>query len=96
MPAKIRKTPVFPDLARTCRVAALIAALGAFAVEPQSLTAGEWDDPAAADNPPEPSPQSAPRRGRRSDLVFKDQIIPRWFAGHTRFWYRNDRRGGAR
>ncbi|MCI0379415.1 MAG: S9 family peptidase [Gemmataceae bacterium] len=28
--------------------------------------------------------------------VFKDKITPHWFGDKTRFWYRNDLRGGAR
>src|SRR6266513_5047850 len=28
--------------------------------------------------------------------VFKDRISPHWFANNTRFWYRNDLRGGAK
>src|SRR5262249_52027042 len=31
-------------------------------------------------------------RGR----VFKETITPHWFAGNTRFWYRNDLRKGTR
>jgi dipeptidyl aminopeptidase/acylaminoacyl peptidase len=29
-----------------------------------------------------------------SGKVFKDKITPHWFDGNTRFWYRNDLRGG--
>jgi hypothetical protein len=28
--------------------------------------------------------------------VYKDRIAPHWFAGDTRFWYRNDLKGGTR
>jgi hypothetical protein len=28
--------------------------------------------------------------------VYKDRVTPHWFAGESRFWYRNDLRGGAR
>src|SRR5262245_44926855 len=28
--------------------------------------------------------------------VFKAEITPHWFADNTRFWYRNDLRGGAK
>src|SRR5689334_5281327 len=28
--------------------------------------------------------------------VFKAEITPHWFANNTRFWYRNDLRGGAK
>ena len=41
-------------------------------------------------------PQQSQRRDPASGRVFKDRIAPRWFANNTRFWYRNDLRGGAR
>ena len=41
-------------------------------------------------------PQQGQRRDLASGRVFKDRIAPRWFANNTRFWYRNDLRGGAR
>jgi dipeptidyl aminopeptidase/acylaminoacyl peptidase len=28
--------------------------------------------------------------------VYKDRIVPHWFADDTRFWYRNDLKGGAK
>jgi dipeptidyl aminopeptidase/acylaminoacyl peptidase len=31
-----------------------------------------------------------------ANKVFKARVTPHWFAGSTRFWYRNDLRGGAR
>jgi dipeptidyl aminopeptidase/acylaminoacyl peptidase len=34
--------------------------------------------------------------GQADGRVFKGQITPHWFADNTRFWYRNDLRGGAR
>jgi len=43
------------------------------------------------------SPQQ--RRGRFEQgprRVFKDRVTPHWFANDTRFWYRNDLRGGGR
>ena len=42
---------------------------------------------------------SQERRGRFEQgprRVFKDRITPHWFANNTRFWYRNDLRGGER
>src|SRR5207302_2094133 len=45
---------------------------------------------------PQESPQAAPRRNEGSRRVFKDRITPHWFQNNTRFWYRNDLRGGAR
>jgi hypothetical protein len=37
-----------------------------------------------------------PRSFRPSRGVYKDRITPHWFAGNTRFWYRNDLSGGTR
>jgi dipeptidyl aminopeptidase/acylaminoacyl peptidase len=59
---------------------------------------------------PQPPPRSAlpaawglraaPRRpwwpGAPRPPVYKDRITPHWFADGTRFWYRNDLRGGAK
>src|SRR5436305_548226 len=45
---------------------------------------------------PQESPQAAPRRNEGSRRVFKDRITPHWFQNNTRFWYRNDLRGGAK
>jgi len=42
------------------------------------------------------SPQSVPGRGDGPRRVYKDRLTPHWFAGDTRFWYRNDLRNGAR
>jgi dipeptidyl aminopeptidase/acylaminoacyl peptidase len=33
------------------------------------------------------------RPGRPVEGVYKDRIVPRWLAGNTRFWYRNDLAG---
>ena len=49
-----------------------------------------------ADELPRLSPQETGRRPSRSDLVFKDRIAPHWFHENTRFWYRNDLRGGTK
>src|SRR5437016_859056 len=43
---------------------------------------------------PQESPQATPRRDEGSRRVFKDRIKPHWI--NTRFWYRNDLRGGAK
>lgn len=53
--------------------------------------------------------QAAQAQGTRSDYeramrlgdvtantVFRDRVTPHWFAGNTRFWYRNDLAEGAR
>src|SRR5438477_3702883 len=50
----------------------------------------------AADESSLQSPQNARRPGERSALVFKDRVTPHWFANNTRFWYRNDLRGGIK
>ncbi|MHC4351530.1 MAG: prolyl oligopeptidase family serine peptidase [Planctomycetota bacterium] len=48
----------------------------------------------AADNSRLPQQR---RRGPRSgNRAYKTRIIPHWFAGNTRFWYRNDLRDGER
>jgi dipeptidyl aminopeptidase/acylaminoacyl peptidase len=36
------------------------------------------------------------QRGGQAGGVYKAQIAPHWFHDNTRFWYRNDLRGGAR
>jgi dipeptidyl aminopeptidase/acylaminoacyl peptidase len=45
---------------------------------------------------PGAAPQEAARSGPGPRRVFRDRVTPHWFAGNTRFWYRNDLRGGAR
>src|SRR5262245_47671705 len=49
----------------------------------------EWSD----------DPQDSPQRKRFGPEswrgVYKGKITPNWFDGDTRFWYRNDLRGGA-
>jgi dipeptidyl aminopeptidase/acylaminoacyl peptidase len=45
--------------------------------------------------PPE-SPQSRRRSGGPERGVYKTQLTPHWFAGDTKFWYRNDLPGGAK
>lgn len=40
--------------------------------------------------------RGASRFGGRIEGVYKTQITPNWFADNTRFWYRNDLRGGER
>lgn len=41
-------------------------------------------------------PQQQRRSGRADGRVFKDRLTPHWFHNDTRFWYRNDLRGGAK
>src|SRR5262249_9479296 len=61
--------------------------------------------PALADELPKsvPSPeelQAGYQRGQRGGppraRAYKDRIAPNWFRGDSRFWYRNDLRGGAK
>ncbi len=35
-------------------------------------------------------------RFRAGGKVYRDQVTPHWFADNTRFWYRNDLRGGTK
>jgi dipeptidyl aminopeptidase/acylaminoacyl peptidase len=42
------------------------------------------------------SPQSRRRSGGPERGVYKSQVTPHWFAGDTKFWYRNDLPGGAK
>src|SRR5881628_1838843 len=42
------------------------------------------------------SPQQDSRSPQEPRRVFKDQVTPHWFANDTRFWYRNELRGGAK
>ncbi|HLK56815.1 MAG TPA: prolyl oligopeptidase family serine peptidase [Chthonomonadaceae bacterium] len=44
----------------------------------------------------ESSAQRQPRQNPGGGLVFKDHVTPYWFADNTRFWYRNDLKGGAK
>src|ERR1044071_4689590 len=58
----------------------------------------------AADSAPaDQNPQQQQRRGGPGGRgfgpprgVYKSQIAPHWFQNNTRFWYRNDLRGGAK
>src|SRR5947207_2072840 len=53
-------------------------------------------DDSLFDSPQESPQAAAPRRDEGSRRVFKDRITPHWFQNNTRFWYRNDLRGGAK
>lgn len=55
---------------------------------PQVTNPGEQESPKA--------PQRKGRFGPGSGPVYKARITPHWFADGSRFWYRNDLRGGAR
>src|SRR5205085_2642492 len=49
-------------------------------------------DPARADDSPQQRKKGPPAAGR----VYKDKVTPHWFADETKFWYRNDLKGGAK
>ena len=57
-------------------------------------------DPGLEKYIPSPEQLEAPlqrqRPPARAEGVYKAQLMPHWFADNTRFWYRNDLRGGAR
>src|SRR5262249_24495548 len=40
--------------------------------------------------------QRTQRSGQSGARVYKTRIAPNWFQNNTRFWYRNDLRGGAK
>src|SRR5580765_5836124 len=42
------------------------------------------------------SPQQRRGGGQPDRGVYKARVTPHWFANDTRFWYRNDLRGGAK
>jgi len=51
--------------------------------------------PSKPDGKPLDSPQQRRRRDRNAG-VYKSRVTPHWFAGDTRFWYRNDLSDDAR
>src|ERR1041385_1964772 len=56
-------------------------------------------DPGPADENPQQQQQRRGGGGRRGGPergVYKAAIAPHWFQNNTRFWYRNDLRGGAK
>ncbi|MDB5294107.1 MAG: dap4 3, partial [Phycisphaerales bacterium] len=74
-------------LARRACGAALVAALSAAA----------WADGPATRQVAATSAATAPAERRVSPpRVYRDRVEPNWLPGGTRFWYRNDLRGGAR
>ncbi|HKS37712.1 MAG TPA: hypothetical protein VJW76_11015, partial [Verrucomicrobiae bacterium] len=60
------------------------------------LADGSWEEDALTVGAPEESPQGAPRRDAGPRGVYRDRVTPHWFHENTRFWYRNDLRGGAK
>lgn len=52
--------------------------------------------PATTDNPPASPQQRRGGFGQPERGVYRSRITPHWFTNDTRFWYRNDLRGGAK
>jgi dipeptidyl aminopeptidase/acylaminoacyl peptidase len=73
----------------------ILAALTALAIMFGTVSAGELEKYV-------PTPDQLRDAGRRPQRfgpagpVYKAQITPHWFHDNTRFWYRNDLRGGTR
>jgi dipeptidyl aminopeptidase/acylaminoacyl peptidase len=42
------------------------------------------------------APNQRPRQRQPAARVYRSEIVPHWFADNTRFWYRNDLRGGTK
>src|SRR5437868_3491707 len=42
------------------------------------------------------APYQRQRTPGRQAGVYKDRVVPHWFAGDERFWYRNDLKGGTK
>ena len=58
---------------------------------------GQGPEVEAEGDPSSDSPQQrGGQGGPGAGLVFKDRVTPRWLAGNTRFWYRNDLAGRAK
>src|SRR5206468_7642231 len=49
-------------------------------------------DPARADDSPQQRKKGPPAAGR----VYRNKVTAHWFADETKFWYRNDLKGGAK
>ncbi len=62
---------------------------------PVALAAAGRADRSLSHDSPQDSPQAQPRPDEGSRRVFKDRVSPHWFHDNTRFWYRNDLRGGT-
>ena len=43
-----------------------------------------------------PAPSPEPPTRDHADPPLRDRITPHWFAENSRFWYRNELRGGAK
>ena len=78
-------------MARVLILAALLFPMAAFAAEP-TLPKFAPDARMLEEAYSQAQKRSAAPAGR----VYLDKITPHWLAGNTRFWYRNDLRGGAK
>ena len=56
------------------------------------VTVVAWPGLSRADD----APLQRPRPSGQTPGVYKDRIVPHWFAGDSRFWYRNDLKGGTK
>src|SRR5438128_10568533 len=96
--------PRYPGPLVTMQLAAVVLVLGTMVATPSSRagafrpssTDSSAQENRAADEGARTSPQGARRQGEGAGLVFKDRLTPHWFDHDTRFWYRNDLRGGVR
>src|SRR5262245_38063262 len=86
----------------TFKLIPLLFACVSFALVAPAQPAGfRSGDGASGAAPAEQSPQQQQRRGGGRfggppRGVYKSSVTPHWFANETRFWYRNDLRGGAK
>jgi dipeptidyl aminopeptidase/acylaminoacyl peptidase len=97
MPTAITKK-VFNFATMLVMFTALAGAALAQTTVPQSPPAGNQPLALGADRG-DAAPQQrrgGQRGGPGSPRVFKSQVTPHWFQNNTRFWYRNDLRGGAK
>ncbi len=74
------------------RLLALFVLLGSLA----GAGPARGDDESFSTDGPQAAPQAFPRGEQGPRRVFRDRIAPHWFAGETRFWYRNELRDGAK
>jgi dipeptidyl aminopeptidase/acylaminoacyl peptidase len=91
----------------SCFLRVHIAALVIFGAFAGNLPAQVWDsqptDAESVSFSPADETNASPQQQRRGRLgggrlegMYKSEVTPHWFANDTRFWYRNDLRGGAK
>src|SRR5262249_42785533 len=98
MPAYVaRRSSVLLLVFLVSSVLAVGALSGAAGLPPSDRCPGTAADAGSDERESQQSPQ---KRGKAGFVgggrVYKAQISPNWFANNTRFWYRNDLRGGAK